>query len=125
MTVDSSDATGPDGFSTSTVQCPSGPLRGVHVAPVAARAVQDGSYEINGTGEDGTFRGYGEGAPIEWFGSFRTPIVGDPDSPANCEDLPTQASILGWGSIYADGSNTFTAHGNGGILGQVTLTGHS
>jgi lysophospholipase L1-like esterase len=122
VTVNKFDAGGPEGFTNSSGSCPgSSP---VHVRRVGARTLQDGIYEIVGTSADGTFRVYGQGALIEWFANFRTPIGGDPEEPElHCADLPAEASILAWNGIFPSSSGTFSVHANGGLFGQAGLSG--
>jgi lysophospholipase L1-like esterase len=117
-------ADGPDGFVASTDSFCEG-TDDLPVEHVDAHLMQNGLYDISGTGEEGTFRIYGRGALIEWFGDFRTPIGGDPEAPElNCaESSLFMASIIGWTPLFPSTSGAFSGVGEGGLFGAATLAG--
>jgi hypothetical protein len=106
-TVSVTSALAGDPLSAAPVgaHCPNGAFRNVHVAPVHARALRDGEYKViepfyGPEYDDGVFDVDGEGALIEWTASFDTPVGGEEDDPAACDEA--QASALSNGGYQTD-----------------------
>lgn len=117
--------------------CPAASLRDVRVAPTGARVLRDGVYLLGGpAGTRGTFWVYGEGALIEWEGSFGTPLGGLEEDPTLCESSVASASFPGDGfnlglpdsgsPILPGSDGSFSLHtveDNIGLLDEVSLSG--
>ena len=117
--------------------CPAAGLRNVQVAPSHARVVRDGVYALSGLpGTEGAFWVYGEGALIEWEGSFATPVGGLEDDPALCEESVASAGFPANGfslgipdedhSILPGRDGSFSLQvleDNFGLLDEVSLSG--